>query len=139
MSTERQQIFISEDAYNYLSQFGSLSYIATRLLYELHDNVFGLPNLRPINRASCKRTNIAVPTSLQVSLLDSKLTRLHSNQFVYFSYSRLLEWAAQTNYPTQQNWPQLLQPDIRAAVQSLYNLTEDEKLTLLQELQKITK
>lgn len=138
-----QQIRISEQAYNYLIQFGTLSYVATRLLYELKDDVIGLPNVRPTARSICKKNNITLNLPSEFDDFLSQLVADASNiqsspNYVYFSFSRLLEWAAGTEYPTIHNWPVLTStPRLEFATAAMYTLSNDELDILRDELQNL--
>lgn len=140
----RQQITLSEAADNYLRQFGSLSYVATRLLYELKDSVIGLPNLRIENRSSCKRNNIIINISEQlyvdfVTQLQNQADAIQASpSYVYFSFSRLLEWAAATDYPLQHHWPILCdRPMLEFATAAIYTLEKRDVVLLQTELNKL--
>lgn len=133
-----QKVALSEYADSYLRQFGSLSYVATRLLYELKDDVAGLPNLRSENRAACKTNNLTIHISEQlysdllIELQNQSDMIKASPNYVYFSFSRLLEWAASTEYPTQHNWPVLTDnPRLEFVIAQMYTLSNKD-LTLLQ-------
>lgn len=133
-----QKVALSEYADNYLRQFGSLSYVATRLLYELKEDTAGLPNLRLESRTACKTNNLTIHISEQlysdllIELQNQSDMIKASPNYVYFSFSRLLEWAALTEYPTQHNWPVLTSnPRLEFVIAQMYTLSKDD-LTLLQ-------
>lgn len=137
MLENRQQIRITDDAYAYLCKYGSLSYIATRLLIELKEDVIGLPNLRPTAQHLVK-TNITIleRASSYIDFINN-LQKVYSRDYVTFSFSRLLEWAAQTDYLDKHGWPILTDPGLRESMALLYSQDDKNISTLLCEINKL--